>query len=77
MERIETIVNFLIAYNFATTNRISILFSQYTPPKGAKINEAVFNDLQGRDDNFKAEKRGKHEKSEIAVEREECITKIG
>ena len=36
MERIETIVNFLIAYNFATTNRISILFSQYAPQKERK-----------------------------------------
>jgi len=35
---IETITNFLIAYNFATS-RVSILFSQFSK-KGAKINEA-------------------------------------
>lgn len=71
---IETITNFLIAYNFATS-RVSILFSQYSK-KGAKINEVFFNDLQEGDDNFKAEKRGKHEKSEIAVERVSALQKL-
>ena len=59
--KIETITNFLIAYNFATTNAANINFVQliHHHPKR--------DDFEG-DDNFKAVKRGKHEKSQIAVE---------
>ena len=46
------------------------------PKKERKSTKLFFNDLQEGDDNFKAEKRGKHEKSEIAVVRVSALQKL-